>query len=359
MRKYRILHFVSSTMIRHILTFLPIFYFAWGQPELKQHSHGGIERQYYLYIPDSIKQEAPLLFVFHGYSSNASTIMNSSGFNEIAEENGFAVCYPQGTIDNSGNRFFNVGYSFHLDQEVDDVGFAISLASYLQSEYSLSQINTFSTGMSNGGDISYLLACEASTIFKAIGPVSGVMMEWIYDSCEPERPMPVLEIHGTNDDISKWDGDLEDQDGWGPYVGINTAIRFWSELNNCDSVIEDTLVDINTSDGSYIATEKYQNGFNDNEVWLYKIINGGHDWPGAYGNMDIDASQVVWDFFNKFLLEYTIGDVDYNGSIDVFDLILITDEVFYDSSYNFLSDLNRDNSIDLNDIVAVLTMLLY
>ena len=168
-----------------------------------------------------------------------------------------------------------------------------------------------------------------------------------------------MEIHGTNDDISKWDGDLEDQDGWGPYIGVNTAIRYWKELNNCTTTIEDTLLDINTSDGSYITTEKYQNGFNGNEVWLYKIIDGGHDWPGAYGNMDIDASQVVWNFFNQFLLEYNIGDIDYNGSIDLFDLILIADEVFLNMDYNYLSDLNRDNLVDLNDIVAILTALLY
>ena len=346
-------------MFRYILFFLHISCFAWSQPQLKQFISGGINRSYYLYIPDSIKQEAPLIFVFHGYSSSALTIMNYSGFNNIADENGFAVCYPQGTIDDNGNRFFNVGYSFHLDQEVDDVGFAISLANYLQLEYNLSQVNTFSTGMSNGGDISYLLACQASTVFRAIGPVSGVMMEWIYDSCDPEKPMSVLEIHGTNDNISKWNGDLEDQDGWGPYIGVNTAIRFWSELNHCNSVIADTLLDINTSDGSYIATEKYQNELNDNEIWLYKIVDGDHDWPGAYGNMDIDASQAIWDFFTKFLLEYNIGDVNYNGSIDVFDLILIADEIFYNSSYNFLSDLNRDSSIDLNDIVALLTALLY
>ena len=76
-----------------------------------------------------------------------------SGMNEIAETNGFAVCYPQGTTDNNGNTFFNVGYSFHWNQTVDD--FIIALAEYLQAHYNLSPINTFSTGMSNGGEMSY------------------------------------------------------------------------------------------------------------------------------------------------------------------------------------------------------------
>ena len=170
--------------------------------------------------------------------------------------------------------------------------------------------------------------------------------------------MPLLEIHGTNDNISLWDGDLEDEDGWGPYIGVDTAIQYWSEINNCSITVLDTLPDINTWDGSYIVTEKYQNGINNNEVWLYKIIDGGHDWPGAYGNMDINASEVVWEFFNDFSLSYNIGDIDYNGVIDVNDILNISDEVFFDMNYNFLSDLNNDDSVDINDIFAILALVL-
>ena len=345
-------------MHRLIIIFLIIFCNTWAQPELHQYSYGGFEREYYLYVPDSIQPEAPLVFVFHGYTGSAAGIMDYSGFNAIADENGFAVCYPQGLTDNYGNTFFNVGYSFHWNETVDDVGFAISLASYLQSHYDLSHINTFSTGMSNGGDISYLLACDASTTFRAVGPVAGIMMEWIYDSCDPENPMPILEIHGTNDNISWWDGDLEDEDGWGPYIGVDTAIQFWSEVNNCTITVLDTLADINTSDGSYVVSENYQSLSNNNEVWLYKVINGGHDWPGVWGNMDINASELVWNFFNDFSLVYHIGDIDYNGSIDIGDILLLSDEIFLNTNYNFLSDLNNDNTVDINDIFAILALVL-
>lgn len=350
--------YINSCMYHRIFIILLICCFSWGQPELQQYYYGGLDREYYLYIPESIQPESPLVFIFHGYTGSAYGIMAYSGFNSIADENGFAVCYPQGMIDNSGNTFFNVGYSFHWNESVDDVGFAISLAGYLQSEYNLSQINTFSTGMSNGGDLSYLLGCEASTIFRAVGPVSGIMMEWIYDSCEPEYPISLLEIHGTNDNVSWWNGDLEDEGGWGPYIGVNTAIQYWSEINNCSITVLDTIFDNNQSDGSYIVTEKHQNGINDNEVWLYKVINGGHDWPGAYGNMDINASEVVWDFFNDFSLRYNIGDIDFNGSIDVIDLLLISDEVLFNMDYNFLSDCNNDDLVDINDLFAILSMVL-
>ena len=276
--------------------------FALAQPELHQFSHGGLNREYYLYLPDSMEVDSPLLFVFHGYSGSASGIMNYSGLNQIADENSFAVCYPQGLIDDWDYSFWNVGYDWHVDETVDDVGFIISLAQYLQTEYNLSTDNTFSTGMSNGGDMSYLLACEASEIFRAIAPVAGCMMTWIYDSCTPANPMPVFEIHGTYDNITWWEGaDEIFNDGWGPWESVDTTFNFWIQLNGCTDFTMDTLPDINTSDGSYVISHKNTNGVNNNEVWLYEVVNGGHDWPGAYGNMDINSSEEIWNFFTNFI----------------------------------------------------------
>ena len=126
---------------------------------------GGQIRQYYLHLPKSLPVEAPLVFVLHGYSGSAESIMDYSGMNHVADDSGFAVCYPQGTIDRWGNHFWNVGYSFHQDETVDDVEFLTALAQYLQSEYNLSSQYTFCSGMSNGGDMSYLLACQASDVF--------------------------------------------------------------------------------------------------------------------------------------------------------------------------------------------------
>ena len=94
--------------------------FVQAQPELHQFSHDGLSREYYLYIPDSLVADAPLLFVFHGYSGSASGIMNYSGLNQIADDNGFAVCYPQGLIDEWDYAFWNVGYDWHVDETVEN-----------------------------------------------------------------------------------------------------------------------------------------------------------------------------------------------------------------------------------------------
>jgi polyhydroxybutyrate depolymerase len=162
----------------------------------------GVIREYLLYLPDSLEPNAPLIFVLHGLGGSANSIYNYSKMNNVADNNGFAVCYPDGTIDQWGSRFWNVGYDMHNNETVDDVSFLSSLADYLQNQYELSADNTFSTGMSNGGDMSYLLACQAPDIFSAIAPVAGCMMTWIYESCDPSSPVPVLEIHGTGEEGS-------------------------------------------------------------------------------------------------------------------------------------------------------------
>jgi len=267
--------------------------------QVQTFNYNGSDRQYTLHIPSNLPNDAPLVFVLHGYSGSANNIKNYSGMDQVANNNNFAVCYPNGTRDQWNYRFWNVGYDFHQNSTVDDIGFLIALAQYLQNEYQLSAEKTFSTGMSNGGDMSYLLACQASNIFSAVAPVAGCMMEWIQNSCSPSKPIPVLEIHGTNDNTTLWNGDMNNNDGYGAYLPTNDGINFWVQLNNCTTLEIDTLLDLDPSDGSIVITEKHKLGIENNQVWLYTILNGDHDWPGSYGNMDINSSEVIWDFFNQ------------------------------------------------------------
>ncbi len=311
-------------------------------------------REYYLYIPNSIQDNAPLVFVLHGYTGSAGGIMGYSGMNEIAQENGFAVCYPQGLSDQSGNNFWNVGYEFHDNQMVNDVNFLSSLANYLQDEYNLSEENTFSTGMSNGGDMSYMLACQANDVFKAIAPVAGCMMEEIYNTCD-SSPVPVFEIHGNNDNVTLWDGDMQNNDGWGAYYSIEDGIELWVETNNCQNNEEVFLPNTNLSDGSYIINHRYFDCTDNAEVWLYEVVNGGHDWPGSYGNMDINASEEIWNFFSQYT--FSLGDINNDGSIDVLDIVSAVNFIL-NNEYNNSADLNSDNMINVLDIVQLVNIIL-
>ena len=168
----------------------------------------------------------------------------------------FAVCYPRGTVDDSGNRFWNVGYDFHPNETVDDVDFLKELAIYLQSENNLSADKTFASGMSNGGDMCYMLACQASETFKAIAPVAGMMLQEIMDTCNPSSLISIFEIHGVNDNVTYYDGDPTSSGGWGAYPSIPSIIEYWADLNNCTEFFTEDLPNTNTTDGSSVVSEK-------------------------------------------------------------------------------------------------------
>ena len=257
----------------------------------------------YIYFNPFNEENTPLVFVCHGYTGSAEGIMNYSGFNQLALQYGFAVCYPQGIEDSYGNTFFNVGYDFQNNETVDDVAFLETLINKFSSEGDIDNEKVFCTGMSNGGDFCYLLACEASESFLGVAPVSGMIMEDILESCNPSQTVGILEIHGTNDDITYYDGDYYNTDGWGSYPSIPETIEFFADMYNIDLESSGALPNISTNDGSTISFEKYGEDDSCAKVWLYTVNGGGHDWPGAFGNMDINASEEAWLFFQNLCQE--------------------------------------------------------
>ena len=155
--------------------------------------------------------------------------------------------------------------------------------------------------MSNGGDFSYMLACQASDIFRAIAPVAGMIMLDIYNDCDNANPIPVFEIHGTQDNVTPYQGDLNNDEGWGAFLDIPSTIDYFVEKNGLTELEIDTLENIDTDDNSYVISYVHSSPNTNNEVWLYKVKGGGHDWPGAYGNMDINSSEKIWEFFSQTL----------------------------------------------------------
>ncbi|MGK0280127.1 MAG: polyhydroxybutyrate depolymerase [Litorivivens sp.] len=283
----------------------------------------GINREYIYYHPESAPDLCPLVFVCHGYTGSAQGIMDYSEFNAVADEFGFAVCYPQGIDDSFGNTFFNVGYDFQNGETVDDVAFIQNLSSFLHSNYSLSESDIFCTGLSNGGDFCYMLACQASTQFKAVAPVAGMILQDIMDDCNPESEVSIFEIHGTNDNVTYFEGDPDNIDEWGAYPSIPATIDFWTTLYGLDILESVNIPDSSPGDGSTITSDVYTENGSCTEVWLYTVEGGGHDWPGAFGNMDISASREIWTFFEG-LCDSTVGMEDHSIEVDR-TLVQITD----------------------------------
>ena len=241
--------------------------------------HEGVEREYLVHIPDNLTEDSPIVFVIHGFTGSAKQIMEYSGMNEVADREGFMVIYPQGTTDSEGNTFFNVGYEFHKDSTIDDVSFIRNLFVSLSEEYSLKRKQGFATGMSNGGDMSYLLACTSADLFRAVAPVAGSLMAKTKETCDTQSPVPIFEIHGTGDLITLFDGDMENTGGWGAYYDLPSTISFFAEAYNLDK--RSTKIIAKKEEGSEydIYLQRHWSQNSDEEVWMYEIVEDRHVWP--------------------------------------------------------------------------------
>jgi polyhydroxybutyrate depolymerase len=276
--------------------------------------HDGLQRTYILYVPASYSpsESAPLVLNFHGYTSAALEQMFYGDFRPVADTAGFLVVHPQGTLDQVGNAHWNVGWGL---SSVDDVGFTEALIDSLSAEYNINDERIYSTGMSNGGFFSYLLACSLSDRIAAVASVTGSMSLNQISSCNPGHPMPVMEIHGTADETVPYEGNFL-------FAPIVDVVDFWAEENNTNSTPVITAVpDINQTDNSTAEHQLFASGDNGSTVEHYKVINGGHTWPGAVvdigvTNHDFEASEKIWQFFAKYDINGLIT-ISSTGSADI------------------------------------------
>ena len=290
-----------KSLMRAILTMVCALFFAAAsyaqEAEKFTLRHQGMDREYWLYLPEELPADAPLVILLHGYKASAEGYRPE--MMTVAKENGFALCYPQGAVDGRGKTCWNVGYPFQEDLKTDDVDFLCTLARHLQKEHGLSRRNTFLTGMSNGGEMCYLMAYLKPDVFAAFAPIAGLSMEWSYRKYEAKKPVPMMEVHGTLDKTSKWEGDPFNEGGWGAYLAVPQAVGYWAARARCthEETIELPLVRNKVILHNFKGGEPAWEGGPAIEVRLYEVIGGKHTWALN----DMDTCKEIWDFFSIYL----------------------------------------------------------
>ena len=264
--------------------------------------YDGQTRTYSYYVPTSYSagNPVPLILNLHGYGSSGTEQANYTNFMPIADTANFIIVHPDGTYNPTDptKRFWEFGAQ---GTNVDDFGFLEALIDTISAHYSINQNRIYSTGLSNGGYMSYYFACESNR-FAAIASVGATMTVPMYNSCNPNYPIPVMEIHGTNDAVVLYNGSLGNK-------GVEDVIDLWVNQNNCNSTPVVTQVpDNDPTDGATAEHYLYAGGTDGHTVEFYKVIGGGHTWPGgtvpipALGNtcMDFNASKEIWRFFSQY-----------------------------------------------------------
>ena len=272
---------------------------------------GGLERCYLLHVPPDLdnKEPAALVLSLHGLASQPEGHMAISDWNRIADREGFVVVHPQGT---GSPLRWNASPSFDA-AAVDDVAFIRDLVAEVETLLPLDRGRVYASGMSNGGTMVYRLACEAADLVAAVGSVAAPVRD-LPEGCAPPRPVPLVAFHGTADPIVAYEGQALTAPSWLRFLGLvpgpmqySAAARWtaaWAESNGCSPAAEELAA------GAGVRSVRYTGCREGAEVLFFTIEGGGHTWPGGppipfigETSTEIDASETMWEFFERYELE--------------------------------------------------------
>jgi len=231
-----------------------------------------------LHVPTSYtgKTPVPLVLDFHALGGTGSQEQSLSGYQAIADREGFPIVFPDG-IDNA----WNIGPCCTNSRTVDDLGFAKGMVAAIVAQACIDTKRIYATGFSMGGGMSHYLACNAADVFAAAAPASFDLLVPDEEPCAPSRPISVLTYRGTADTTVPYAGGLGPS-GKVTFLGAQGSFQRWASIDGC--------VTPTTADGDCTYYKTCSAGV---EVGLCVKQGGGHA-PGD--------PEVGWAFLSRFSL---------------------------------------------------------
>ena len=239
-----------------------------------------------------------MLFNLHGYRRQALDFLGYSGFQSLADTDDFIVIYPQGSIlPSTGQPHWNDS-GWTSESPANDIDFISSLIDWAYAEYQIDLSRVYATGKSNGGKMSYHLACNLGYRIAGVASVGGSMTPNTYATCSPNQPTAIVHIHGRDDTVVPIDGN-------GRSTPLTDMIDYWKNYNGCDQETVFVIPDLN-DDGYGGSLYRYHGCLNNVDVQLFLMDQIAHDWPTDLNDYDIIAADEIWNFLKEF---------DINGRI--------------------------------------------
>jgi polyhydroxybutyrate depolymerase len=257
---------------------------------------GGRRRSFRLFVPARIIPPSPLVVVLAGGGGSG---LRAPGFDALAGRLGFLVVYPDGVGPNDGLRSWNDGRpgTYAYEHKIDDVGFIAYLVDDLCRSFPIDRKRVYITGVSDGGMMAYRMACEAADIVAAFAPVAATLTA---PRIEPSRPVPLLHIHGTADQVVPFDvsPEIVRMRGY-RNTSVRDVVERWAAICGCTSREQAEIV--------RGVTRTTWRGPKHAEVALVTIAGGGHSWPGgvlgaAQPVAGFAATPTIWSFFQRHTL---------------------------------------------------------
>ncbi len=254
-------------------------------------SEGFHSRLYRVHVPASYETNRPqaVILAFHGFGGSAMGMDTGSGFSSLADQQDFIAVYPQGLPQGEGGKPFWASAG-PIDFGVDDALFTSDILNDLQSKFCVDAHRIFVTGFSNGGGMSGFLACRLAGRIAAFAPLSGNFYA-LPGGCNPGRPVPILDFHGSADPLLPYNGIPVSVNSAWPLPPIPQWLQSWATRNGCTTGPTIFLRQPN-------ATGEQWTGCSQNaSIVHYRIEHGGHSWPPAIAGQS--AVSIIWHFFQQ------------------------------------------------------------
>jgi polyhydroxybutyrate depolymerase len=227
---------------------------------------------------------APLIVLLHGYGANGPAQDAYMGFSLLANEFGFLLIFPDGLLNPLNQRFWSATDACcnFFASPTDDSAYIRGLIDTVSAQYSVDDRRVFVTGHSNGGFMSYRMACDHADVVAAIASFAGAT----YDnpaSCNPSEPVHVLQIHGTADGTILYGGGSINL----PYPGAVESVETWNAYNGCTNTADSSAPNldlISSLAGAETSVARYTDGCQtggSGELWTMQ--DGAHV-PGLTAN---------------------------------------------------------------------------
>lgn len=252
----------------------------------------GLDRDMKVYVPKDTPSGAPLVIACHGMNQSADWHDSNSKWAAVADTAKFVLVFPEG-IDHG----WDLGGS-------KDVDFICAIINKMEQDNNISTGRVYLTGFSMGGMFTYFCANRIADKIAAFVPVSGYPM-WD-KTASSSRPVPILHVHGTGDDVCN-------------FSGVQPTLDNWIKRNKCNTV--EQLIDPypkgNRNKGAKMHI--WADGLDGVEVRLLEFKDKGH-WQSEDANFCLTSIE-AWNFMKRWSLgpdapKVTLLEPE-NGSFDL------------------------------------------
>ncbi len=245
---------------------------------LKSIQSGGTIRQYYLYVPDNLKENRPLMISCHGMNQDYQYQMQQTQWPLVADTANFVVVYPVGIAGSAWGQSYETGWDV---EGMTDVNFMLDIINDAKANYHIDDTKVCISGFSLGGAFVYHCINKAADKFAVAAPISGYNPITTNTSCS--RPVPIVHVHGT-------------ADGTMPYSKVKDYLKKWAQKYNCNMTPEETQ-------GNGYTKLRYKDRDLNSEVVLYSVTGRDH----VPSNDGFHTSCAIWYFFMKYPRDFYVA----------------------------------------------------